>query len=476
MESLFFAMNKSNTASPHPGPLPTDVGRGSLVSFARVVPDLLAGKLTPRDLLERCLERIDARESEVKAFVVLNTDAARAAADAATARYRAGMPLSMVDGCPVGIKDIMDTCDLPTQMGSPAFKGWQPAYDAACVQALRQGGAVIVGKTVTTAFACGATNVTRNPHDATRTPGGSSSGSGAAVGAGMLPVALGTQTQGSLLRPAAYCGAVGFKPTHGVLPMQGVHPISATHDHLGAIGATLDDTWRIASHISLAQGNPGQPFLDGAAVAPPPAVKPRRLIRLYLRAWETEVAAATRDAFEAFIEKLKFAGVEIIDRKSNPNIGEFERALDSGFIERSIEITTYEMKWPYAQYLPKFGGLLEKRVLDRIAHAVRMTPAHYTGLLADKQAMRELARKTLAGSDGFITLTAPGPAPVAHDHTGSRAYQVQATFLGYPAFSLPLLTVDCMPLGVQLIGMAGADGALAATANWMMATMKSGDG
>jgi Asp-tRNA(Asn)/Glu-tRNA(Gln) amidotransferase A subunit family amidase len=226
----------------------------------------------------------------------------------------------------------------------------------------------------------------------------------------------------------------------------------------------------------LTQGSPGQPFLDGAAAAPPPAKKPRRLIRLYLQAWETEVAPATRDAFEAFIGKLKRAGVEIIDRESHANIGEFERALDGGFIERSIELTTYEMKWPYEQYVAKFGDLLEKRVLDRMAHAARMTPAHYTSLLAGRQAMRELARSTLTGSDGFITLTAPGPAPVARDHTGSRAYQVYATFLGFPAFSLPLLTVDRMPLGVQLIGMAGADGALAAAANWLTKTMETGNG
>ncbi len=325
-------------------------------------------------MLERCLERIAARESEVKAFVVLNIEAARAAADAATARYRAGKPLSGVDGCPVGIKDIMDTYDLPTQMGSPAFKGWQPAYDAACVHSLRQGGAVIVGKTVTTAFACGTTNVVRNPHDSSRTPGGSSSGSGAAVGAGMLPVALGTQTQGSVLRPAAYCGAFGFKPTHGVLPMQGVHPITLTHDHLGVIGATLDDVWRIASHISLTQGSPGYAPLDGAADVPPIARKPRRLIRLHMQAWEAEVEPATRDAFEAFIEKLKRAGVDIVDRNSNPEVGDFERALDGGYVERSVELTTYEMKWPYEQYVKKFGDLLEKRVLDRMAHAATMTP------------------------------------------------------------------------------------------------------
>ena len=440
-------------------------------SFARAVPEMLAGKLTPRELLERCLERIAARESEVKAFVVLNLEAARTAADAATARYRAGKPLSSVDGCPVGIKDIMDTCDLPTQMGSPAFKGWQPAYDAACVQSLRQGGAVIVGKTVTTAFACGATNVTRNPHDIARTPGGSSSGSAAAVGAGMLPVALGTQTQGSVLRPAAYCGAFGFKPTHGVLPMQGVHPITLTHDHLGVIGATLADVWRIASHISLTQGSPGYAPLDGAAAVPPAARKPHRLIRLHMDAWDTEVEPATRSAFEALIDKLKNEGIEIVDRTSSKEVGEFERALDGGYVERSVELTTYEMKWPYAQYVQKFGNLLEKRVLDRMAKAATMTPEYYAGLLAGRLAMREEAHRTLAGSDGFITLTAPGPAPVARDHTGSRAYQIYATFMGIPAFSLPLLKADGMPLGVQLIGKAGADGALAATANWLADTL-----
>ncbi|MEO7727203.1 MAG: hypothetical protein ABIS45_08110, partial [Burkholderiales bacterium] len=152
---------------------------------------------------------------------------------------------------------------------------------------------------------------------------------------------------------------------------------------------------------------------------------------------------------------------------SSPEVGKFEDALDDGFFERSVEITTYEMKWPYEQYVAKFANLLEKRVLDRMANAASVTPARYADLLADKEVMRDRARRTLAGSDGFITLTAPGPAPVARDHTGSRAYQVYPTFLGLPAFSLPLLTVDRMPLGVQVIGMPAKDGALAATANWL---------
>jgi Asp-tRNA(Asn)/Glu-tRNA(Gln) amidotransferase A subunit family amidase len=443
-------------------------------SFSRALPDLLAGKRTPRDLLEQCLARIAERDGTVKAFVTLNIEGARAAADAATARYRAGATLSTVDGCPIGIKDIMDTHDLPTQMGSPVYAGWQPRYDAACVHALRKGGAVIVGKTVTTAFATGATNQTTNPHDPARTPGGSSSGSAAAVGGGMLPVALGTQTQGSILRPASYCGAVGFKPTHGLLTMQGVHPISLTHDHLGAIGSTLDDTWRIVSHISLTQSAPAQPFLSRAGAAPPLAKKPRRLIRLYTKGWEPEVDPATRDAFEALIERLKSEGVEIVSRENDREVALLEAALDGGFTERSVEITAYEMKWPYEQYVRMHGPMIEQRIHDRMAHAATMAPGDYTRLLEEKRVMRERVHQVLAGSDGFITLAASSPAPVGRDNTGSRTFLLYASFLGIPAFSLPLMTVDGFPVGVQLIGAWGGDGDLCAVANWMMGEAAKG--
>ncbi|MBI4195564.1 MAG: amidase [Betaproteobacteria bacterium] len=448
--------------------LPEFACNRNAVSFSHALPDFRAGRDTPRAFLERCLERIVAREAELRAFAALNIDGARAAADAAGARYRAGQPLSMVDGCLVGIKDIMDTRDMPTRMGSPVYAGWQPRYDAACVQALRFGGAVIVGKTVTTAFACGATNSTVNPHDSQRTPGGSSSGSAAAVGAGMLPVALGTQTQGSTLRPASFCGAVGFKPTHGALTMQGVHPISVTHDHLGVIGGTLEDTWRIASHISLANGNPGQAFLDGASAELPAPAKPRRLLRLYTRHWEQEVDPAARDAFEAVLEKLQRAGVVLAGRGDDSDAAALEQALDDGFVERSLDITAYEMKWPYAQYIADHGQLMEKRVHDRIARAQTMLPAEYEALLSEKAAMKTKVRDLMRAADGIITLAASGPAPVGHAHTGSRAFLTYATFLGLPAFSLPLMSVGGLPVGLQLIGHAGGDGKLCALARWIM--------
>ena len=438
-----------------------------LISFARAVPEFISGKRTPRQFLEECLETLAAREPEVKAFVTLNLDAARAAADLSTERYRAGRPLSMMDGCPVGIKDIMDTSDMPTQMGSALFAGWQPRYDAACVQALRNAGAVIVGKTVTTEFACGGPGATTNPHDAKRTPGGSSSGSAAAVGAGMLPVALGTQTQGSTLRPASYCGVIGFKPTHGALPMSGVHPISSTHDHLGVLGATLADTWRAASHLALAIGSPGQPLLDGASAELPAPVKPRRLIHLHTRGW-LEIDTATSEAFAALAARLKQAGVEIVSRDNNNDVAALETAFDEEFITRSVDITAYEMKWPYAQYVQRYGERVIQRVRDRIAKAATMTPGYYAELLAEKAAMRARFDKVAQGADGCITLAASGPAPIGLEHTGSRAFLVFATFLGIPAFSLPLMTVAGLPLGLQLIGRQGRDGALCGVAHWLM--------
>jgi Asp-tRNA(Asn)/Glu-tRNA(Gln) amidotransferase A subunit family amidase len=438
------------------------------VSFSRAVADFQSGRDTPSAMLERCLSRISERDGEVRAFVRLNTNA-RHAADAATARYRRGTPLSAVDGCPVGIKDIMDTADMPTEMGSPAFAGWQPAYDAACVQALRAGGAVIVGKTATTAFACGGPAATTNPFDARRTPGGSSSGSGAAVGSGMLPVALGTQTQGSILRPASYCGAVGFKPTHGVLDM-----ISMTHDHLGVLAGTLDDAWRIASHLSLWQCTPQQSVLDGASVSLPAPLKPRKLMRLYTRGWEQEATPATRAAFDAWTTSLSSAGVEVLNRGQDPRIAKIEAALDDAFADRSLEITACEMRWPYEQYIARHGSLIEPRVHERMAQARGITPQRYAGLLSEKSNKKQLLMDMSADCDGFITLSSSGPAPVGLQHTGSRTFLTHASYLGLPAFSLPLLVAEGMPLGLQLIGKPYEDGRLCAMAAWMMGLHAAG--
>jgi len=439
-----------------------------LPSFSETLSRLRSGRDTPRAYLERCIEVIGAREPRVRAFSTLALDAARAAADASTERYRRGAPLSPVDGCPVGIKDIMDTRDMPTQMGSPAFAGWQPSYDAACVQSLREGGAILPGKTVTTAFACGMSNETTNPLDERRTPGGSSSGSAAAVGAGMLPAALGTQTQGSLLRPASFCGIVGFKPTWGTLSMQGVHPISVTHDHLGVLASTLEDTWRIASHLATTQGHPAYPPLQRASATLPRAAKPKRLLWLRTEAWAREVDHATSAAFEATMQRFAAAGVDVRDASTDAAAAALEACLTPAFAERCLGITAYEMRWPYRQYIERHGDLIEKRVHDRMPRAFAMTLADYSDLLARRAAMQRKVATLMRSFDGIVTLSASGPAPLGLSATGSRSFLVYATFLGLPAFSLPLMQVDGLPVGLQLIGRHGRDGDLCARARWMM--------
>jgi Asp-tRNA(Asn)/Glu-tRNA(Gln) amidotransferase A subunit family amidase len=439
-----------------------------LVSFSQALADFKSGARTPRDFLERCIANVEKREPRVKAFVTLDLKAARKAADESGRRYQAGKPLSPVDGCPVGIKDIMATADLPTQMGSPVFKGWRSGQDAACVHALRRGGAVIFGKTVTTEFAIGYSGPTTNPFDPQRTPGGSSSGSAAAVGAGMMPVGLGSQTQGSTLRPASYCGAVGFKPTTGSLHMAGIHPLSATCDHLGIIGATLEDTWRVASQISLGVGSPGYGFLNGASATLPAPVQPRKLIRLYTRGW-TEIDSNTEEAFGAVIKALQDAGVEIVSKENDRRVSAFEDALERD-VDGALDIVAYELKWPFIDYIARYGDMIGKRIHGLIERAGKMTPADYMGLLEKRRTIQQHCRQLAAdaGADGYVTLASSGPAILGFEYSGSRTFIVYGSWLGFPAFSLPLMEVNGLPCGVQLLGVDHQDGNLCSTAHWIM--------
>ncbi|HEX2828890.1 MAG TPA: amidase [Burkholderiales bacterium] len=440
----------------------------NVISFARAAEAFRDGSDTPRDFLERCIANVEAREPIVKAFVTLDLEAARKAADESARRHKAGKPLSPVDGCPVAIKDIMATRDMPTQMGSPAFKGWQSGQDAACVHALRRGGAIIFGKTVTTEFAIGFSGPTTNPFDPKRTPGGSSSGTAAGVGSGMFPVGLGTQTQGSTIRPAAYCGAVGYKPTIGALHTAGIHPLSATSDHLGVIGATLDDVWCVASQISLGVGSPGYGFLDLPGATAPEAVKPRRMIRLYTRGWK-EIDEETRGAFEATVEALRAQGVDIVGKDDDARIDAFEDALERD-VDGALDIVAYEMKWPFEDYIERFGDAIGKRIHGLIARAREMTPAAYADLLYKREGIRRYCRHVAAQleADCYLTLASSGPAPQGFEHTGSRSFIVYGSWLGFPAFSLPLLQTQGLPFGLQLLGLDHRDGELCARANWVM--------
>jgi len=437
------------------------------VSFVRASAAIRDGRSTPRAFLEQCLAAVRQYDKSIHAFVTLDVRGAREAADAATRRYKSGKPLSRIDGCPIAVKDIIATADMPTQMNSPIYKGWRPKADAACVAALRRAGAVILGKTVTTEFAIGKSGPARNPFDTTRTPGGSSSGSAAAVACAMVPAALGTQTQGSVIRPAAYCGVVGFKPTHGALHTGGIHLLSATSDHLGVIAASVSDAWQVASQISLGGGSPGVGFLAGAADGDPTPHQPRKLIRLYTRGW-TEIEAGTRAAFDALIDRVKARGIDVTSRDDDAEVAELETQLERE-LDGHLDLVAYEMRWPFEEYLARYGPkTLGPKIRELIDRGREMTPAHYESLLATRHRLQRAAAAVLARCDGFITLACSGPAPKGLAYTGSRTFPSYASWLGLPAFSLPLLLVDDLPVGVQLIGRAGADSTLCSSVRWMM--------
>lgn len=437
-----------------------------LVSFSLKRQAFISGQSSPRDLLEECAENIAAFEPSVQAFVSIDLDAARRAADASTARYRAGQQLSLMDGCPVGVKDIIATCDFPTQMGSPAYKGYQTPHDAACVYALRSAGAIIVGKTVTTEFAIGASRQTTNPFDVTRTPGGSSSGSAAAVGAGMLPVALATQTQASTLRPASYCGAYAFKPTYGAFRLEGVHIMSPTSDHVGVMGATINDVWEAASRIALSAGGSGYPFMQRAG-EPVLPTKPVNLIRLFTRGW-SEMDSLSQQTFDEMVSQLSQKGVCILDRYTHKAIENLEDILES-CLDRALEIVVYEMQWPFQDYIERYGDKIGPRIHRMVEQARSMSRADYADLLSmrrDLQRRLSIVAQEL-GANGFLLPASSGPAPVGLEYTGSRTFPSFANLVGFPALTLPKLSSGGLPFGVQLFHLEGRDADLCSHAQWI---------
>ena len=440
-----------------------------MIRFTDSVPAFLDGSDSPRAFLERCIEAIEAREPEVKAFVTLDIEGARKFADESSARYGDGRPASPVDGCPYGVKDIIETADMPTQMGSPIFEGWRSMRDAACVRALRNGGAILLGKTVTTEFAAGRSGPTVNPLDGTRTPGGSSSGSAAAVAAGMVPVALGSQAGGSTIRPASYCGVVGYKPTVGVLSMAGVHTTGPTQDHLGVMASNLDDVWSVARQIADGADTPGARALPGSGHTIPTPTPPSRLIRLYTAGW-AELDADTIAAFEAFVERLRAAGVPVTSRDDDPQIADLETALDAG-VDGRTDVMAHEMRWPFEEYVDRHGDSVSDFLKERVRHAQSVTPADYRNALEDRRRMQSRVRSFATPADGFITLASSGPAPVGLEHTGSRTFLNYWSWLGFPCFSLPLMTVGGMPVGLQIMGFEASDYRLAAHAAWFMGTL-----
>jgi Asp-tRNA(Asn)/Glu-tRNA(Gln) amidotransferase A subunit family amidase len=420
-----------------------------------------AGADGPRAYLERCLAALSEHEPAVGAFVTTQTEAARKSADAATQRWRADKPLSAIDGMPVGIKDIIETYDMPTQMGSPLFDGWRGERDAAAVHALRAAGAVIVGKTVTTEFAATHPRGTRNPHDPRRTPGGSSSGSAAAVATGMVAAALGTQVVGSILRPSSFCGVVGFKPTVGAINRGGSHDF-LSQSCTGPIAATLEDAWMVAREIARrVGGDPGFPRLAGP-MTPPAAKTPRALALLETPGWPVATAGARQD-LERAVARLRAVGIAILTRRDTPLVEKVESAL-ANVMPITRAINEWEWVWPLNDYHRRDASALSESMRERLKSAEAMEEGKYEELIAERARIRAQFAELATVADAAVTLSAPGAAPVGLGWTGDPIFVVSGSLLGVPAVSLPLLEDEGLPLGLQVLGFAHRDADLIATA------------
>lgn len=438
------------SATPRPDELPA-------LTAVRAIAD---GSLSSRALTEACLARIAAREPAVRAWRCLDPVYALAQADRCDALQRAGRPLGPLHGVPVGIKDIFDTEDMPTENGTPLCAGRRPARDAAAVSRLRSAGAVILGKTVTTELAVYHPGETRNPHDLDRTPGGSSSGSAAAVADRMCPVALGSQTNGSVIRPASFCGVVGYKPTYGLISRAGVLAQSRPLDHVGLFAREITDIALLGDVLAgFDQQDPdtrmgAAPRLLEAVTADAPRTV--RLACVRTPVWSS-AEASTQKAFGRLVKDL---GEHIT---AVPLPEPFDHAHDAHktIMEADLALS-FGALWERGrdQISPTLQAMIER--------GQRVTAVEYHRAMARAAALRRSLESWFERHDALLTPAAPGEAPLGLQQTGSPVFCTIWTLLGLPAVSLPLLRGPAgLPLGVQLVGWWGEDARLLRSAAWL---------
>jgi len=412
------------------------------MSGAEMAARIRNGELKSEVLVRACLERIAAREPEVQAWEWLDPDQALAEAQARDA-VPPGGPLH---GVPVGIKDIIDTADMPTCYGSAIYADHRPAQDAACVAALRAAGAVIIGKTVTTEFATFRPGKTRNPHDPGRTPGGSSSGSAAAVAAGMVPVALGSQTVGSVIRPASFCGVVGFKASQGRLSLDGVKPLAYALDSLGCFARGIAD---VELWFSVLGGEPVLPQRNG----------PPRIAMVRTAYWD-EAAAETRAIVEAACTRFAEVGAEISQPALSPDFNRLAAVQDVIFTAGAVAALETEWQDHRDKLSPQLVSVLER---GAAVNAEELAAAERTA-----EHCRAEVAELFGEIDLIIAPSAPGEAPEGLGATGDPLFNRMWTMLLGPCLSLPAgRGPHGLPVGVQLISAPGRDAALLRDARWV---------
>ncbi|MDB5533935.1 MAG: amidase [Hyphomicrobiales bacterium] len=414
------------------------------LSASEAAQAIATGRLTAEDLVRDCLNRIADRESVVRAWAALDADGAIAQARACDAGPRRGI----LHGIPIGVKDVLNTTGLPTQMGSPIYANHRTRNDASCVALLRAAGAIVVGKTVTCEFAGVAPGLTTNPHDAARTPGGSSSGSAAAVADAMVPIALGTQTGGSVLRPASFCGVIGYKPTYGLFNREGLKFAAESLDTIGLFARELDDIALVAAVLT------GQ-----EPVAPKQPTGPLRIGLCHTYLWETKASPETRTCIEAAAHAFERAGAQVETFKLPDHFEQLTQAREIiNDVERARSLA-WEWTWHRDQLSPQLIGTIERGLA---------TPdkTYRSALLFAERARSEMDAK-LSEFDGLLAPCVNGEAPLGLAYAGDPAFQGLWTLLHTPTIALPACRgPNQMPVALQLVARRGADEKLIALARW----------
>jgi len=404
--------------------------------------EIAAGRLSAEALVAACLERIAAREPVVGAWHHLDRDAALAAAR----RCDASAPSGLLHGIPIAVKDLIDTSDMPTGYGSAIYEGHRPAADAACVALARAAGAVVLGKTVTTEFACFTAGKTANPRNPAHTPGGSSSGSAAAVAAGMVPLALGTQTAGSVIRPASYCGVVGFKPSFGVIPRAGVKPLADSLDTIGTMACNVADAAFFAGILG------GRPGLREVAM---PAAPPR--FGLYRTPMWEEREPSTAAALDHARAALERAGARIAEIAIPPEHRGLTAAQETVMGFELVRGLAHERLQHSGELSPRLGQLLDA--------GMKVGADAYDAACTETAAARAHLDRFFGPCAAVLAPAAPGEAPAGLSYTGNPVFNRMWTLLGVPCVTLPAIWGDSgLPTGIQLIGRPGRDAQLMAAA------------
>lgn len=429
---------------------------------------LASGALRAVDLASACLEVIAAREPEVQAWAWLDSDYVLKQAEALDLKRKQGRPIGPLHGLPVGLKDIIDTAKIPTENGTALDRGRVPREDAFIVARLKQAGAVIMGKTVTTELAFLDSAKTTNPHNSEHTPGGSSSGSAAAVAANMIPLSVGTQTGGSIIRPGSYCGVTAFKPTFGMVPRTGVLRSAPTLDTIGVYGHSVEDAALLADvlagHDPLdpATSPIPSPRLYETASAKPPLKPVFAFVRPF--GWDQ----AEPEMQEAVLELVEFLGEQC-----------FEVALPRAFeeaLQQHRTIYAAEMaKW-YYPYEKRGGDDLPASVKTLMSEGKSLPARDYIAALDWTALLNGALGEIFERCDAMIMPAATGPAPKGFETTGSPIFNSVWTLCGTPAVSIPIFAAgNGLPMGLQLVGPRDGDGRLLRTARWLVEHVKQAD-